>query len=575
MGSLLQVKNLSYTQQTKSLFVGLNLSINSNSRIGLVGHNGCGKSTLLALINKQLEPDAGEVIHPKGLQIGNVEQFVPDHIRQLTMEQAVAAVLPEDCRELELYRVHCLLPELGFHVEQYDIPVAQLSGGQQNLVLLARAMLLEPELLLMDEPGNHMDVKAMSCLTNYLLNQKGLAFLMISHDRNLLNTCCNQTVFLRDLRSYEFDLPFSQAKEALREHDEVSAARRELEEKEIARVRASAKRLAQWGKTFDNPKMSRKAKSMEKRADKLDDQKTQVTRGSGLSLNLQSQGLSTKTVLTLEDMQVNLPNTDQLLVSCEHLVLKPGDRVALLGENGTGKSTSINRMIEAFESNTDSSIRFNPNVDLLYYDQELEQFNKPLSRSEWLRVRCDANDEDIKKVLIGAGVAYQDFDQAVNSLSGGEKARMMFMLIRLKQPNLLILDEPTNHIDLEGREQLEQRLLDSRATLLMTSHDRFFLETVANRFWVIRQNQLIEIYSLDEFYDQLSDSKLNKHSTTSSNTGSVTTGPNTEEAMLIRIDELEKLLSTDKSLKPKYQKLEKQKRWQQELDALWLKLESE
>jgi len=577
MSAILQLKNILFTQPTKPLFRDLNLAISRGDRIGLVGHNGSGKSTLFSLLVKQLIPDEGEIIHPKGLQFGLVEQFIPGDLRSQSLEQAVLDALPRESRLVELYRVQSLLNSLGFSSQQLKLSIDKLSGGQQNLALVARAMIVEPELLLMDEPSNHMDVMALGHMKNYLLGQRHLTFLLISHDRDLLDDCCNRTCFLRDLKIVNFDLPYAKAKTALAEYDATAGHRRRQEEQELNRVKTSARRLALWGKTFDNSKLSKKAKSMEKRVEKLERSMTVLTRGSGLDLNLETNSLNSKTVLTLEGLNVSTPDQQFHLLDCEFLVARPGDRIALLGENGTGKSTTLNRIMEEYACPVKNTIRLNPNVSLIYYDQELRQFAQACGRFDWLRDRVEVVDEEIKRALIQSGVSFQEFDYPVNKLSGGEKARMMFLLIRLVKPNLLILDEPTNHIDLEGREQLEEQLLDTGTTLIVTSHDRRFMENVATRFWVIQDEKLTELQSLQEFYDNLGSENrgygLNALAAHSQDMDSNAEGKSPEDECLQRIERLESLLQADRNRKTKFQKPEKQRQWEEELEQLWRQLD--
>ncbi|MCP4333626.1 MAG: ABC-F family ATP-binding cassette domain-containing protein [Gammaproteobacteria bacterium] len=576
MSAILQLKNILFTQPTKPLFRDLNLSISRGDRIGLVGHNGSGKSTLFSLLNKQLTPDEGEIIHPKGLQFGLVEQFVPRNLSGQSLEQVVLDALPRESRLVEFYRVQSLLNSLGFSAQQLRLSIDKLSGGQQNLALVARAMIVEPELLLMDEPSNHMDVMALGHMKNYLLSHRHLTFLLISHDRDLLDDCCNRTCFLRDLKIVNFDLPYTKAKIALAEYDATAGHRRRQQEQELNRVKTSARRLALWGKTFDNSKLSKKARSMEKRVEKLEQDMTVLTRGSGLDLNLETNSLNSKTVFTLEGLSVSTPDQQYHLLDCELLIAKPGDRIALLGENGSGKSTTLNRIMEEYARPVRNAIRLNPNVSLIYYDQELRNFAQTCGRFDWLRDRVEVSDEEIKRVLIQSGVGFQEFDHPVNKLSGGEKARMMFLLIRLVKPNLLILDEPTNHIDLEGREQLEEQLIDTGTTLIITSHDRRFLENVATRFWAIRAEKLTELQLLQEFYDNLGSENrgygLNTLAAHSQDMDSSAEGQSLEDECLQRIERLETLLQADRKRKPKFQKPEKQRQWEEEMEQLWRQL---
>ena len=313
MTALIQAKDLGYSLGTKHLFENLSVSINQGDRIGLVGHNGAGKTSLLNLLAGKAAPDAGEVICKRGLRIAFVEQFVPEALRSCSLREAVLRVLPEEER-LE-YRADTILGALGFNASQLEIPIERLSGGQQNIALLARAQILEPDVLLMDEPSNHMDVTALAALRQFLNGSRNTTYMMISHDRDLLDDCCTRTVFLRDQTTYAFDLPYAQAKLALQEQDEQAAHRRQVEEKEIDRIRKSAKRLAQWGRDYDNEDLARKAKTMALRADKLEAAKTEVTAGSGLTLSLDTEALRSKTVLTLEDLTVKARDDQRVLFS--------------------------------------------------------------------------------------------------------------------------------------------------------------------------------------------------------------------------------------------------------------------
>ncbi|MEM7002859.1 MAG: ATP-binding cassette domain-containing protein, partial [Pseudomonadota bacterium] len=534
-----------------------------------VGHNGAGKTSLLNLLAATEQPDDGEISRLRGLTVGMVEQFVPQPLLPLPVLEAVLTTLPEDQRSSEAHRAEAALEQLG--LLDHQKPVAELSGGQQNLVLFIRASLHEPDLLLMDEPGNHMDVMTLSFFTQYLQTTRNLTYLMISHDRELLDTCCNRTVFLRDQRLRSFDLPFSAARERLLEQDAQDEHRLAVETKEINRIRVSAKRIGEWGRIHDNEKLARKARNMQARADKLDANKTEVTAGSGLQLSLDAAGLRSKTVVTLENLSVHTPDEARQLLHCELLVLQPGDRVALLGVNGSGKSTTIER-IRAALGTEQQDVRFNPNVTLGYFDQELRDFPTGQTRLDWLRQRVTVGDGPIKRALLHAGIAYKDFDQAVDTLSGGEKARMVFMQLSLAKPTLLILDEPTNHIDLESRLELETQLQSTDGSMLVTSHDRQFLETVCNRFWLIADGKLREVEHLAQYYEQLA--QLTNVADQDQAQLRESPSADDEQSLYDRLQELEDLLAADQARKPKFQKPKLQAEWQREIDALWQKLES-
>ena len=575
MNTLLNVLDVSFSRGSLLLFENISFSINAGDRVGFVGHNGSGKSSLLSLIAGDEQPDDGEIRMPRGLRVAMVEQFVPSVLMPLTLIDAVLEIIPEEQRQENRYRADELLAELGFTAEQPALPLHSLSGGQQNLALLVRAILLQPELMLMDEPGNHMDVLALAHLQRFLLSDRSHSFLMISHDRELLTTCCTRTLFLRDHTLYAFDLPFDSAAEALAEHDVQTTKARHAQEKEIKRLQTSAKRLALWGKTYDNEDLARKAKSMQKRVDRLKQEQTNVSRGSGLDLQLRTESLRAKSLATLENLSVRTPDDKVMLLKIDFQHIRPGDRIALLGQNGVGKSSTINRLVNSL-GEIDDHVRFNPNVNLGYYDQELQQFNSDRGRMDWLRDRSDKADDQVKQVLLQNGIAFPDFNRPVDRLSGGECARLMFMLFQLNKPNFLILDEPTNHIDVHGREQLEQQLIESEATLLITSHDRRFIERVANRWWWVNDEKLIELNELEEFYSVVTlgvEPEMNHKKTVESTRIEVAAHSMNSDEKLARIETLETLLRDDKARKAKFQKPDRQRVWEKEIASLWGDLE--
>ena len=596
MSALLQLIDISYSHSHDTLFDGLNLTINHQDKIGLVGHNGTGKSTLLRLIKGEgIDSDSGEIRKPNGVNVGIVEQFVDSTLLSMTLIDAVVTVLPEDERLSLSWQAESQLMQLGFCAEQFSLPVAGLSGGQQNLLLIARALIVQPDVLLMDEPGNHMDIAALARLELFLAQQCHCPFLIISHDQHLLDKVCQKTVFLRDKRIYSFDLPFNQALLQLHEADRVAQSRRAVEEKEIKRLQATAKRLTIWGRQHDNEKFIRRAKSMEKRIDKLDQAKTEVSKGSPLSLSLKNLSLGAKQLLAIENCEIKTPDQARSLLHIEQLIIRPGDRIALLGVNGVGKSSTLETITKRYHGdNSDAvnregkgeakgaakgagegAIRFNPRAEMAYYDQALTCLELDLTRLDWLRQQTSASEETLKHALINAGVPYQDFDRKVNSLSGGEKARMMFMCFALNQPNFMILDEPTNHIDLEGKQQLTEQLMASGATLLITSHDRHFLDQIATRWWWIDQGQIVEVNDGEAFYHNLiADQPVSKPQPITAPPAVVSADILTDEdQMLSRVDELEAKLAADIARKAKFQKPELQTQWRAELAALWQRLE--
>ena len=549
---------------TKTLFKELDLTINTNDRIGMVGHNGCGKSTLLSILEGTEPPDAGDISRNKALHLETVEQFISPALLDLTLIEALASKLSEEEIVKSRYRAELLLTQLGFSDHEHGFTVADLSGGQQNRLMFARAIITEPNVILFDEPTNHLDLSTLLIFENYLKLMRA-AFLLISHDRAFLDSVTNRTVFLRDESIYNFAMSYSKARDALEEHDLAARQTREQEEKNINRLEASAHRLAVWGKVYDNSKLAKKAKTMEKRIERLKEVQTFVSRGSGLNLTIDVSTAQANRMLHIEQQDIAAPN-DKALFHIEDLMIRPGERVALLGHNGVGKTTLINLIMNKYQHNKDGDVvKFNPQCDIGYYDQELQLLNPRLGLMETLRENCDGPDSGHKASLIKAGFPFKDLDKKVGVLSGGEKARIMFLIIKLNQPNFLILDEPTNHIDIQGKEEVEEQILETNATVLITSHDRRFVDNIAERFLLISDGQLKEINHAVQFYS--SNPTEGRSRKQQDNTPDHVLLDD-EEQILDLIVELESLLEADLERKPRFQKPKSQEAWREQLVQL-------
>ncbi len=563
---LLQCRGLTHSAGTKPLFSDLSFAINEGDKIGLVGHNGAGKSTLMSLLAGS-EPDGGDISYRQDLHLETVEQFLSPELTQDTLLDCLVKKLPADEQEFSIYKAEKLLDSLGFSQLEFSYPVGDLSGGQQNRLMFARAVINQPNLILFDEPTNHLDVKTLVFFENYL-KEMSAAFLIISHDRSFLDGVTQRTFILRDERLYEFAMPYSRAKDALAAHDAAAVEKLKQEEKTIKQLSASAKRLATWGKVYDNEDLAAKAKSMEKRIEKLEAEKTFVTRGSGLKLELDVKESKANRALQVEGHHVVAPDQTSLF-EIEDFFLRPGDRVALLGHNGAGKSTFIRQLVQAYEDKATGSIRFNPQCEIGYYDQELEQLDADHDLLTWLRYACTRGQEgDYKAGLIHAGFQFKDHNKKVDVLSGGEKARLMFLSIRINQPNFLLLDEPTNHIDIQGKEELEAQILESNATVLITSHDRTFVDNIATRYVMIENGRLVELNSANEFYQQLVEPPISQNRQPEPLESSLPYRDTSEDELLAELISLEEKLEADLKRKEKFQKPARQEEWRARIKLL-------
>ncbi|XOV82214.1 MAG: ABC-F family ATP-binding cassette domain-containing protein [bacterium] len=555
MSSLIQIADLKYVVGDKTLFKDLTVHLNSGNKVGLVGHNGSGKTSLLNIIAGEREPDQGTVQLRRGLEVTRVEQFLPAHLSAKKLTEAI---------DTEIWHAEALLSELGFSDREFALQVGQLSGGQQNRLMFARAVAGTPDVLLLDEPTNHLDLRTMVLFENYL-SALHTTFILVSHDRHFLDAVCDTTWVLRDQRVYTFNLGFSAARQALSEHDDAAAHSLAQEEKKIEALRASAKRLNMWGKVYDNEKLARRGQAIDRRADKLEANKTFHTKGSGLSLALDAGGTKAREIVRIENHTVEVAG--RKLFAIDEFLIRPGERVALLGHNGAGKSTLIRSLIAGGHP----SIKVRPQTKLGYYDQELDEVKGKAGMLDFVINRTHVKDDVARRALINAGFAYEQHIKRVGTLSGGERARVLFVVLSLQQPNFLILDEPTNHIDIEGKEELEAQLCDSPAAVLLTSHDRSFLTAVAQRFVLINQGILMEVNSPEPFFQSSASATGQKRSTDERPLKLHPDDADTD-ILLAELIELEDKLKADRQRKPKFQKVDLQQQWQERIETLYARL---
>jgi len=571
MNPLLQARSLVHARGAERLFDALELAVADGDRVGLVGHNGSGKTTLLRLLSGALEPDGGEIVRRRGLATAFVEQFLPDALAGRTLRDAVAQELPPD----EVWRAEAQLSLLGFAEADFDTPAGSFSGGQQNRLMLARALVVEPELLLLDEPTNHLDLDTLLVFERVLGAFPG-ALVLVSHDRDFLDAMTTTTWVLRDRRIYRFSAPYSEATALLEAADEAKARARESEERRIDSLRRSARRLATWGRVYDNEKLARRAQSMERRVERLEAEKTFVTEGSPLDVSLALGASRARQALVVEDMAVSVPA--RVLYRIRELVIRPGERVALLGANGTGKTTLIRALMTAYRERRETGpIRFGPQSVVGYYDQDLDEVAGEEAMLAFACRRVSASEAEVRVRLIRAGFPHAAHGKRVRELSGGERARLLFVVLALERPNFLVLDEPTNHIDIAGREQLEAELDGSEATLLITSHDRRFLRRLANRYLWIRDGELAEVMDPETVYEAAAAAAGAIAEPTAASAAepmaAAGDGGETAEQILEEIVALEALLHDDEARKPKFQKPDLQAGWRRELERLYERLE--
>ena len=565
MSTLLTAQSLRVDTAFGTLFDSLSFTLKKGARIGLLGDNGCGKSTLLKVLDGTDSPAAGTVALAGYCLMARVEQHLPEAIYPLTMLDAVLAQLPATERESLHWKAETLLAGMGFTPQDMALTSATLSGGQHTRLLLARALIGDPDLLLLDEPSNHLDLPTLLWLEQFLQNWSG-SFVLVSHDRQLLDAVTNGSWILRDKMLHYFALPCTAARQALVAKDESDALRHKAEQKEIDRVTASARRLATWGKVYDNEDLARKAKQMEKQVERLKESQTELTAGSPWTLTLRGDALRADRLLEMENLSVAPEPGLSELFHVDIARLRSGDRVAIVGRNGCGKSSLMKLIWRHFSGEpSEAGLKLHPRVSPGYYDQTLNQLSEEATIFDALEPFAP-DPQTRKMALISAGFPWARHGQKVSTLSGGERSRLLFIGLTLARYSLLMLDEPTNHLDMEGKEALAETLQQFEGGVLLVSHDRQLISQSCNRYWLIEDGRLNEWHDAEAVFERLR-----------AGTGPVVPGasktaskapPSASDDLLERLVALETLLEEDLARKPKHQKPQLQAQWRREIEEI-------
>ncbi|NQD61709.1 ABC-F family ATP-binding cassette domain-containing protein [Enterobacter sp. CM29] len=565
MSTLLTAQSLRVDTAFGTLFDSLSFTLKKGDRIGLLGDNGCGKSTLLKVLDGTDSPAAGTVALARYCLMARVEQHLPEAIYPLTMLDAVLAQLPATERESLHWKAETLLAGMGFTPQDMALTSATLSGGQHTRLLLARALIGDPDLLLLDEPSNHLDLPTLLWLEQFLQNWSG-SFVLVSHDRQLLDAVTNGSWILRDKMLHYFALPCTAARQALVAKDESDALRHKAEQKEIDRVTASARRLATWGKVYDNEDLARKAKQMEKQVERLKESQTELTAGSPWTLTLRGDALRADRLLEMENLSVAPEPGLSELFHVDIARLRSGDRVAIVGRNGCGKSSLMKLIWRHFTGEpSETGLKLHPRVSPGYYDQTLNQLSEEATIFDALEPFAP-DPQTRKMALISAGFPWARHGQKVRTLSGGERSRLLFIGLTLARYSLLMLDEPTNHLDMEGKEALAETLQQFEGGVLLVSHDRQLISQSCNRYWLIEDGRLSEWHDAEAVFERLR-----------AGTGPVVPGasktaskapPSASDDLLERLVALEMLLEEDLARKPKHQKPQLQAQWRREIEEI-------
>ncbi len=384
-------------------------------------------------------------------------------------------------------RVRQTLLGLGLPEGDLDKPLAALSGGQKKLVGLARILLSRPGVLLLDEPDNHLDLAGKVFLEKLIREYPG-AVVIISHDRYLLDAAVTHIAELEDGQLHTFAGSYS---EYMIDKEARLARQEELyrvQQHEIVRLEAAIKRLAIWGKVYDNEKFSARSKAMQKRLDKMEKIERPVLERRRMDLHLAGWRGSNK---VLEFKRVGKSFGERRLLNDLNMTIWRGERVGLIGPNGSGKSVLL-RMALGLEPPGSGDIILGPSVKVGYYAQEHETLEPQQTLIEAVRYASSLSEASAVSFLIRYLFTYRQASQKIGELSGGERSRLQLALLVLSGANFLLLDEPTNNLDIASAEVLEAALADFEGTVLVISHDRYFLDRTIERILAIETGRLRE-----------------------------------------------------------------------------------
>lgn len=534
---MLSCNKVSKSFGVETILENISFSVNEGDKIGIVGVNGTGKTTLFKVITGILPHDRGEIFTSKNCRLGYLEQNTNFYSEKTIYDEVVSVFsdligAEEELRSLEhqiaslsdkggssgdqlkktmdtygkkyeefeknngyAYKseVRGTLKGLGFSDEEMDKPVNVLSGGEKTRVLLAKLLLSKPSLLLLDEPTNHLDADAIEWLEGFLRSYEE-TIMIISHDRYFLDQSVNRIFEMENKHLTTYNGNYTDYQKQARVNREIRLRQYENQQRDIKKQEESIERLKAYGRE----KHLKRARSKEKMLDKVDRlEKPQELRKKA-RFNFVLRHHSGNDVLKVQGLAKSFD--DRRLFEGVDFDLYRGEKVALIGPNGVGKSTLF-KIIMGDESQDQGGFKLGQGVDVSYFHQEQKSLNLENTIIDEVWDDNPHMTQTEVRDLLGAFLFEgEDVFKSIRSLSGGERARVAILKLILSRSNLLLLDEPTNHLDIDSKEVLEDALKEYEGTLLTISHDRYFLNTVVDRILVLKPDGVEEYLGNYEYY---------------------------------------------------------------------------
>ncbi|ACO83745.1 ABC-F family ATP-binding cassette domain-containing protein [Clostridium botulinum] len=532
---VLSCKNISKAYGVDLILDNLTFNINENDKVGLIGANGAGKSTLFKILTSSLEQDSGDIFIDKSKSLGYLAQHLSLDSNNTIYEEVLDVFhdlikMEEKLNKLEklmnepydknnkeyhdkvikdyttytdLYinrggytykgEIHRVLRGLSFEEEDFNKQINILSGGQKTRVALCKLLLQSPDILLLDEPTNHLDLTAINWLEEYLKAYKGTV-LIISHDRYFLDEITNQTFELISGHMNCYNGNYSKFIELRKKEYEVKLKAYNLQQSEIKRQ----EKIIEKYRSFNREKSIKAAESRQKSLDKIERIDAPDKLPKPVKISFETQIKSGNDILHIENLSKSYG--DMTLFENVEMDIKRGEKIALIGDNGRGKTTLFKIIMDEIQSNSGTKY-IGKNVFIGYYDQEQSDLN------ECNTVLDEIWDEfpemtttEVRNALAAFLFTGDDVFKEISKLSGGEKCKVNLLKLMLSKSNLLLLDEPTNHLDIMSREALEDALLNYDGTVLVISHDRYFLNKVIGKIYELNIDGIKEYLGNYDYY---------------------------------------------------------------------------
>lgn len=534
---ILSCKDICKSYGIRDVLKNITFSINEGDKVGIIGANGEGKSTLFKIITKELSQDSGEVFIDKNKTLGYLSQNLALNSEKNIYEEALSVFdellniesklssleikmsepydekkasyhekLIKDYTTLQdLYshkggyvykgEISRVLKGLGFTENDFYKSINTLSGGQKTRVALCKLLLRKPDIILLDEPTNHLDLEAISWLEDYMKNYKGTV-LVISHDRFFLDSVTNNTFEVIGGKVECYNVPYTKFIDLRKKNYEAKLKAYNLQQAEIKRQEAIIEKF----RSFNREKSIRAAESREKVLEKMEKIEAPTHSKEASKIKFEASVKSGYDVLHIENMAKSYG--DKSLFSNLNLDLKRGEKVALIGENGRGKTTLFKIIMDKVEADKGVKV-LGTNVNVGYYDQEQSDLNldKTIIDEVWDDFP-NLTTSKLRSYLASFLFTGDDVFKVINTLSGGEKCRINLLKLILSKSNLLLLDEPTNHLDIISREALEDAILEYDGTLMVISHDRYFLNKVISRILELKEDGVSEYLGNYSYYQE-------------------------------------------------------------------------